>query len=148
MIKIKTNLYKHNTKGDDVTLKSISREKIISMILCSIQNKSASPLLSLSMFLNFGHFSALCSYKKGLIKKSEFACYSKLEDWFWKNCFSAWASTLDTGLIIKGWYDMFVACGIWCLADFSSVSPSSEQPWAHQAKLINVRPACGQPTSV
>ena len=24
------------------------------------------------------------------------------------------------------WY-MFVACGIWCLADVSSVSPSSEQ---------------------
>ena len=26
-----------------------------------------------------------------------------------------------------GWYGMFVACGIWCLADVSSVSPSSEQ---------------------
>ena len=25
---------------------------------------------------------------------------------------------------------MFVACGIWCLADFSSVSPSSEQTGA------------------
>ena len=24
---------------------------------------------------------------------------------------------------------MFVACGIWCLADVSSVSPSSEQDW-------------------
>ena len=24
---------------------------------------------------------------------------------------------------------MFVACGIWCLADVSSVSPSSEQTW-------------------
>ena len=31
------------------------------------------------------------------------------------------------GLINKGWYGMFVACGIWCLADVSSVSPSSEQ---------------------
>ena len=27
----------------------------------------------------------------------------------------------------QGWYGMFVACGIWCLADVSSVSPSSEQ---------------------
>ena len=30
---------------------------------------------------------------------------------------------------------MFVACGIWCLADVSSVSPSSEQTgelWANQ----------------
>ena len=25
----------------------------------------------------------------------------------------------------QGWYGMFVACGIWCLADVSSVSPSS-----------------------
>ena len=24
-------------------------------------------------------------------------------------------------------YGMFVACGIWCLADVSSISPSSEQ---------------------
>ena len=31
----------------------------------------------------------------------------------------------------QGWYGMFVACGIWCLADVSSVSPSSEQTvWA------------------
>ena len=30
------------------------------------------------------------------------------------------------GLINKGLYGMFVACGIWCLADVSSVSPSSE----------------------
>ena len=44
-----------------------------------------------------------------------------------KNCFSAWASALNMGLINKGWYGMFVACGIWCLADVSSVSPSSEQ---------------------
>ena len=27
---------------------------------------------------------------------------------------------------------MFVACGIWCLADVSSVSPSSEQDLANQ----------------
>ena len=31
------------------------------------------------------------------------------------------------GLINKGCYGMFVACRIWCLADVSSVSPSSEQ---------------------
>ena len=31
------------------------------------------------------------------------------------------------GLFNKGQYGMFVACGIWCLADVSSVSPSSEQ---------------------
>ena len=52
--------------------------------------------------------------------------------WHWKTsfekiCFSVWASTLNVGLINKGWYGMFVACGIWCLADVSSVSPSSKQ---------------------
>ena len=34
---------------------------------------------------------------------------------------------------------MFVACGIWCLADVSSVSPSSEQTgelWANQINQI------------
>ena len=46
------------------------------MVLCNIQYESSSPFLSasfgyvLSMFLNFGHFSASCSYKKVLIKKS------------------------------------------------------------------------------
>ena len=34
---------------------------------------------------------------------------------------------LYISLINKGWYGMFVACGIWCLADVSSVNPSSEQ---------------------
>ena len=29
---------------------------------------------------------------------------------------------------------MFVACGIWCLADVSSVSPSSEQTEIHSVK--------------
>ena len=29
----------------------------------------------------------------------------------------------------QGWYGMFVACGILCLADVSSVSPSSEADW-------------------
>ena len=40
-------------------------------------------------------------------------------------CFSAWASTLNVGLINKGWYGVFFACGFWCLDDVSSVSPSS-----------------------
>ena len=38
---------------------------------------------------------------------------------------------------------MFVACGIWCLADVSSVSPSSEQTgelWANQC--LNSEWAC------
>ena len=37
------------------------------------------------------------------------------------------ASKLNTGLINKGWYDMFFARGIWCVADVSNVSPSSEK---------------------
>ena len=39
------------------------------------------------------------------------------------------------GLINKGWYGVFFACGIWCLADVWSVSPSSEQTeglWGNQ----------------
>ena len=35
--------------------------------------------------------------------------------------------TSTHGFDQQGWYGMFVACGIWCLADVSSVSPSSEQ---------------------
>ena len=34
---------------------------------------------------------------------------------------------------------MFVACGIWCLADVSSVSPSSEQTgelWASKSEVL------------
>ena len=55
--------------------------------------------------------------------------------------FSAWASTLNLGLINKGRYGTvcFVACGIWCLADVSSVSPSSEQTeglWGNQCFKI------------
>ena len=45
----------HNTKGD-VAQRNTNRgtEKvIIIMILCSIQNISSSPFLSLSIFLNF-----------------------------------------------------------------------------------------------
>ena len=34
---------------------------------------------------------------------------------------------MNMGLINKGWYGIFVACEIWCLADVSSVIRSSEQ---------------------
>ena len=33
---------------------------------------------------------------------------------------------------------MFVACGIWCLADVSSVSPSSEQTALRLGKFVTV----------
>ena len=33
---------------------------------------------------------------------------------------------VEYGFDQQGWYGMFVACGIWCLADVSSVSPSSD----------------------
>ena len=60
------------SKGD-VALMNIYREASYSMILCSIQNKSSSPFLNLSMFLErfliLGNFSATCSYKKGSYKK-------------------------------------------------------------------------------
>ena len=59
----------HKTKGD-VELMNIGREKRISMILCSIQNRSSSPFLSLITFLNC-QFSS-CSYKMVLVKKE---CY-------------------------------------------------------------------------
>ena len=35
---------------------------------------------------------------------------------------------------------MFVACGIWCLVDVSSVSPSSEQTeglWGNQCLIVD-----------
>ena len=46
-----------------------------------------------------------------------------------KNCvfFSALVSKLNTGLINKGLYGMFFVCEVWCIADISSVSPSSEE---------------------
>ena len=44
-----------------------------------------------------------------------------------KKTFSAWVSTLNTGLINKRGYGMFDAWGMWCFADVSNVSPSSEQ---------------------
>ena len=49
----------HN-KGD-VALMNMNQEKSISMILCSNQNKSSSPFLSLSMFLE-------CSQILGIFK--------------------------------------------------------------------------------
>ena len=45
----------------------------------------------------------------------------------------------EYGFDQQGWYGMFVACGIWCLADVSSVSPSSEQTgelWANQCLIV------------
>ena len=42
---------------------------------------------------------------------------------------------------------MFVACGIWCLADVSSVSPSSEQTgvsdWSQMTIRIGAAPIPG-----
>ena len=43
------------------------------------------------------------------------------------------------GLTNKGSCGMFVACGIWCLADVSSVSPSSEQTVLHVISPSSVR---------
>ena len=56
---------------------------------------------------------------------------------FEKNGFSAWASTLNMGLINKGWYGLFVACGIWCLADVSNVSPSFGADCYYSAKWFS-----------
>ena len=36
---------------------------------------------------------------------------------------------------------MFVACGIWCLADVSSVSPSSESLLVGESALSSVSPS-------
>ena len=51
-----------------LTLRTLAEKQVITMILCSIENKSSSPFLGLryvfTMFLNFGHFSASRSYKK------------------------------------------------------------------------------------
>ena len=38
---------------------------------------------------------------------------------------------------------MFVACGIWCLADVSSVSPSSEQTYSQSEARITVAVSTG-----
>ena len=39
----------------------------------------------------------------------------------------------EYGFDQQGWCGMFVACGIWCLVDVSSVSPSSE--WDHKTDI-------------
>ena len=65
-------------------------------------------------------------------------CYGKTENWLiWLteslqiliyNSCSVFLGTIDRHIVDQqGWYGMFVACGIWCLADVSSVSPSSKQ---------------------
>ena len=46
-------------------------------------------------------------------------------------------SKLNTGSINKSWYGTFFACGIWCVADVSSVSPSSEQTDKEMIKWRN-----------
>ena len=63
----------HNTKGD-VALMNNSRETNYFHDL--VQHPKwkffvfPQPEYVLSMYLNFGHFSASCSYRKALIKKS------------------------------------------------------------------------------
>ena len=49
----------------------------------------------------------------------------------------------EYGFDQQGWCGTFVACGIWCLADVSSVSPSSEQTFSfayRRADSQNVKP--------
>ena len=61
-----------NTKSD-VAMMNICRETNYFHVLCSIQNKNSSPFLSLryvlSLFLNFGHFSASRPDKKMVLTK-------------------------------------------------------------------------------
>ena len=63
-------------------------------------------------------------------------CLSKTS--FEKNCFFCVGEYAKYGFDQQGWYGMFVACGIWCLADVSSVSPSSEQSAPTKANARNV----------
>ena len=56
----------------------------------------------------------------------------------------------EYGFDQQGWYGMFVACGIWCLADVSSVSPSLETSAKHhipQATNIPYQPCWSNPYS-
>ena len=46
---------------------------------------------------------------------------------FEKKLFFCVGEYTEYGFDQQSWYGMFVSCGIWCLADASSVSPSSEQ---------------------
>ena len=63
----------YNTKGD-VALMNISRENNYFLDLVQYPKYTffvfPQPQYVLSMFLNFGYFSASCSYKKVFIKKS------------------------------------------------------------------------------
>ena len=45
----------------------------------------------------------------------------------------------EYGFDQQGWYGMFFACGIWCLADVSGVSPSSEQTLSLALAVSNQR---------
>ena len=56
------------------------------------------------------------------------------------------------GVINKGWYGMFFACGMWCVADVSSVCSDEgltlETPATHyipQAKNISYQPLLIKP---
>ena len=42
----------------------------------------------------------------------------------------------EYGFDQQGWYGMFVACGIWCLADVSSVSPFVGADWGIVGKSV------------
>ena len=57
---------------------------------------------------------------------------------FEKKLFFCVGEYAEYGFDQQGWYGMFVACGIWCLADVSSVSPSSEQTLRRRANARNV----------
>ena len=51
----------------------------------------------------------------------------------------------EYGFDQQGWYGMFVACGIWCLADISSASPSSAKHHIPQATNIPYQPCWSNP---
>ena len=74
---LKAKLCMHNTLGD-VALTNISRETknfqdFVEYDTSTGQNKRSSPFLRLgyvlNKFLNFGYFSASCSYKNGSYKR-------------------------------------------------------------------------------
>ena len=81
-------------------------------------------------------FRGLQLFSKGLGRPN---CLCKipitLRYWLIEETQSEQARKAVYGFDQQGWYGMFVACGIWCLAGVSSVSPSSEQTgelWANQ----------------
>ena len=91
----------HNTKAD-VALMNISRDKNYFHYLVQYPKQKffafPQPQYVLSMFLNFGHFSASCSYKNGSYKKSVyrkcclvyFCCFLQVCELAW--LFSAMSS--------------------------------------------------------